>query len=130
MRKVLYILGQLADSDIDWLAKVGQKVSLKPDYHLIKYGETHPMLYIVLDGELSVQTNTHFELAKIYAGEVLGEMSFVDARPPSANVIVTRDSVLLEISKEILSEKLENDSAFGSRFYKKKIPQMSWTSTR
>jgi CRP-like cAMP-binding protein len=45
-------------------------------------------------------------------------MSFVDSRPPSANVIVTRDSVLLEISKEILSEKLENDPGFGSRFYK------------
>ena len=118
MRKVLYILGQLADSDIDWLAKVGKKVSLQPGFKLITYGESHPMLFIVLDGELSVQTNTDFELAKIYAGEVLGEMSFVDSRPPSANVIVTRDSMLLEISKEVLSDKLDQDPDFGSRFYK------------
>ena len=71
MRKVLYILGQLSDSDIDWLAQSGKKVTHPVDTKLITLGEQTPTLYIVLDGELSVQTNTNFELAKIYSGEIL-----------------------------------------------------------
>jgi CRP-like cAMP-binding protein len=118
MRKVLYILGQLSDSDIDWLAQSGKKVTHPVDTKLITLGEQTPTLYIVLDGELSVQTNTNFELAKIYSGEILGEMSFIDSRPTSANVIVTMESSVLEISKELLNEKLSKDTEFGSRFYR------------
>lgn len=118
MRKVLYILGQLSDSDIDWLAQTGKKVTYPVDSKLITLGEQNPMLYIVLDGELSVQTNTNFELAKIFAGEILGEMSFIDSRPTSANVIVTMEASILEISKDLLNEKLNQDTAFGSRFYR------------
>jgi CRP-like cAMP-binding protein len=103
MRKVLYILGQLSDSDIDWLAQSGKKIIHPVDTKLIILGEQNPMLYIVLDGELSVQTNTNFELAKIFSGEILGEMSFIDSRPPSANVIVTMEASVLEISKDILT---------------------------
>jgi CRP-like cAMP-binding protein len=118
MRKVLYILGQLSDSDIDWIAQSGKKIIHPVDTKLITFGEQNPMLYIVLDGELSVQTNTNFELAKIFSGEILGEMSFIDSRPPSANVIVTMEASVLEISKDVLNEKLSQDPAFGSRFYR------------
>ena len=118
MRKVLYILGQLSDTDVDWLASIGQRIQVLKGTKLIKFGVEINNLYIVLEGELSVQTNKGFELAKLSSGEILGEMSFVDSRPPSASVLVLQDATLLELDKAVLQEKLDTDTGFSSRFYR------------
>ena len=36
-------------------------------------------------------------MAILYPGEVIGEISFVDARPPSASVVSVHDSHLLVV---------------------------------
>lgn len=118
MRKVLYILGQLSDTDVDWLASIGQRIQVLKGTKLITFGVEISNLYIVLEGELSVQTNKGFELAKLSSGEILGEMSFVDSRPPSASVLVLQDATLLELDKAVLQEKLDTDTGFSSRFYR------------
>ena len=118
MRKVLYILGQLSDTDVDWLANMGQRIQVVKGTELIKFGVEISNLYIVLEGELSIQTNKGFELAKISSGEILGEMSLVDSRPPSASVLVLQDATLLELDKVVLQEKLNMDTGFSSRFYR------------
>ena len=58
------------------------------------------------------------ELARLLPGEVLGEMSFIDSRPPSASVITVERSYLLSVSKNLLSERLNIDTAFAARFYR------------
>jgi CRP/FNR family cyclic AMP-dependent transcriptional regulator len=118
LRKVLYILGQLSDTDVDWLANMGQRIQVVKGTELIKFGVEISNLYIVLEGELSIQTNKGFELAKISSGEILGEMSLVDSRPPSASVLVLQDATLLELDKVVLQEKLDMDTGFSSRFYR------------
>ena len=118
MRKVLYILGQLSDSDVDWLAVAGQRIKVEKGTQLIKLGVSLKQVYVVLDGELSVQTNKGFELAKVSTGEILGEMSLVDSRPPSASVVVLQDAFLLALDKSILQAKLDVDASFSSRFYR------------
>ena len=118
MRKVLYILGQLSDTGVDWLANMGQRIQVVKGTELIKFGVEISNLYIVLEGELSIQTNKGFELAKISSGEILGEMSLVDSRPPSASVLVLQDATLLELDKVVLQEKLDMDTGFSSRFYR------------
>ena len=118
MRKVLYILGQLSDTDVDWLANMGQRIQVVKGTELIKFGVEISNLYIVLEGELSIQTNKGFELAKISSGEILGEMSLVDSRPPSASVLVLQDATLLELDKVVLQKKLDMDTGFSSRFYR------------
>ena len=118
MRKVLYILGQLSDSDVDWLSGAGQRIKVAKGTQLIKLGENLKQVFIVLDGELSVQTNKGFELAKVSTGEILGEMSLVDSRPPSASVVVLQDAVVLALNKSVLQTKLDLDTGFSSRFYR------------
>jgi len=118
LRKVLYILGQLSDSDVDWLGSAGQRVKLEKGTQLITLGVSLSHVYIVLDGELSVQTSKRFELAKVSSGEILGEMSLVDSRPPSASVLVLQDAVVLALDKAVLQAKLDLDTGFSSRFYK------------
>ena len=73
----------------------------------------------MLEGQLSVVQGTpEREIARIGAGEIVGEMSFVDARPPSATVRAATDVVVYAISKQLLQWHLEHNVAFAARFYK------------
>lgn len=65
-----------------------------------------------------VQAIGNREIATLYAGEIVGETSFVDLRPPSASVVATQDSQVLVISRAVLCSKLSADNAFSARFYK------------
>jgi len=118
MRKVLYILGQLSDSDVDWLARSGKRVKHPKGSEVIRFGVALNHVFIVLDGELSIRTNKGFELARVRSGEILGEMSLVDSQPPSASATVVEDSFVLAVEKSVIQDKLDNDPGFASRFYR------------
>lgn len=119
MRKVLFIFGQLADTDIDWLAQAGRRQRLPARTLLIREGVQVETLYILLEGQLAVvQGSSEREVARLGAGEIVGEMSFVDARPPSATVRAATDVVVYAISKQLLQWHLEHNVAFAARFYK------------
>jgi CRP-like cAMP-binding protein len=120
MRKVLFILGQLSDRDAEWLTEKGRKQVLPPDTVMIREGEPIDSLYIVLEGLLSVVDRDlgDSEVARLGCGEVVGEMSFVDGRPPSATVRAIERSVTLKIPREALLDKIETDPAFAARFFR------------
>jgi CRP/FNR family cyclic AMP-dependent transcriptional regulator len=119
MRKVLFIFGQLADADVEWLAKAGRRQRLPARTALIREGVPVGTLYILLEGQLTVvQGSSAREVAQLGAGEIVGEMSFIDARPPSASVVATTDVVVYAIAKSVLQEHIDHDVAFGARFYK------------
>ncbi len=117
MRKVLYIFGQLSDTDVSWLATEGRRRRLQAGSVLIREAVPVDTLYIVLEGELSVQSDQR-EVARLGAGEIVGEMSFVDARPPSATVVTASDAVLFSISKRRLQAALDSNTGFAARFYR------------
>jgi bacteriocin-type transport-associated protein len=117
MRKALFFLGILSDTDIDWLIAAGERQRIAANTVLIRHGEPIRVVYLVLDGTLRVTIDDR-EVAQLRSGEILGELSFVDMRPPSANVVAIEDSVVLAVAREPLAEKLENDTAFGYRFYR------------
>jgi CRP/FNR family transcriptional regulator, cyclic AMP receptor protein len=117
MRKVLFIFGQLSDADVEWLAKHGRRKRLKKSTVLIHERVAVDTFYIVIEGELTV-TQKQREIARLGGGEIAGEMSFVDARPPSATVTAITDVVVYAIPQHTLGEALEQNVAFGARFYK------------
>lgn len=120
MKKVLYILGELSDDDIDWLVKIGVRQEVEPGTVLIYEGQAVDTLYILLEGALVVTISAleGRQIARLSSGDVVGEMSFVDARPPSATVQTLEQSLVLALSRQILSEKLQQDVGFASRFYR------------
>jgi CRP/FNR family transcriptional regulator, cyclic AMP receptor protein len=119
MRKVLYILGELSDTDTEWLITTGRKEQLSAGDVLIYQDRPIDAVYIVLDGSLSVGTGRGGrEIARLGAGEMVGEMSFVDARPPSATVTALEQSIVLAIPRPRLVSKLEQDAGFAARFYR------------
>ncbi|MCW5978049.1 MAG: cyclic nucleotide-binding domain-containing protein [Bryobacteraceae bacterium] len=118
MRKALIFLGILDDMDIEWIIRTGLKRSVPDGTILIEEKKALDSLFFVLDGEFEVYIGNGKGIALLRAGEVLGEMSFVDSRPPSASVRARRESVVLVISRHELRAKLEEDTGFAARFYR------------
>ena len=119
MRKALHLLGILDDTDLEWMTSNGTLVHVGVQSILIEENTPIAAIYILLEGELSVLVGGlgGKHIATLLPGEVVGEMSFVDSRPPSASVLATTDSYVLALSTESLSAKLATDYAFASRFY-------------
>lgn len=118
MRKVLYILGQLSDQDIDWLAGAGRKLLLEPGQLLIRRGTRLDDMFIVLEGAFAVQSPSGEEVARIGAGDILGEISFVDESPASADVKVLERSSVLAVPRQRIKERLAHEVSFAARFYR------------
>ena len=120
MRKVLFIFGELSDNDVDWMMAAGKREQIPPGAVLIQEGKPVEALYIVLEGLLrvSVESAGSRELARLGSGEIIGEMSFVDARPPSATVKALENSTVLSIPRSQLAAKLEREPDFAARFYR------------
>ncbi|WP_413208243.1 cyclic nucleotide-binding domain-containing protein [Rhodospirillum sp. A1_3_36] len=118
MRKVLYILGQLNDRDIDWMVRHGRRQRFGEGQILITEGEPSDFLYILLEGELSIRVNGVGIVAERGVGEIVGEMSFVDSQPPSATVSAKGEALVLSLNKEEMREELRDNTDFASRFYR------------
>jgi len=120
MRKALFILGDLADEDLDWLVAAAKRQKLAEGDVLVREGVYSDSVYILLDGALSVRiaARDYAEINVLHAGEFIGELSFLDSRPPSATVVAARDSTVAAIPRAELKSKLERDTAFAARFYR------------
>jgi len=118
MRKVLFIMGQLDDHDVQWLAENGKRQRFPSGYELVREGKPNQSLYIILDGHAAVRVAGIGEVARLGAGEMVGEMSLVDAAPPSASVIAIDGVTALEVDYGRLRAKVEADSGFGLRLYR------------
>ena len=120
MRKAMQLFGVLNDLDVSWIGQVGTVQTLAPGQLLIQERVAIRSLYIVLEGQLSVflQGASETEVAKLQSGEVVGEISFVDPRPPLASVKALQTSMVLTLDRGILNERLQDDDAFAARFYR------------
>jgi CRP-like cAMP-binding protein len=122
MRKVLFLFGQLNDDDVEWMLRAGTRRFVPAGDVLIEQGVPAEAVFILLEGKLAVWLKSRRaperEIARLNAGEIVGEMSFVDARPPSATVKALEDSNVFAISKATLNAKLAADPGFGARFYR------------
>ena len=118
MRKVLFLLGQLTDEDVEWIGRVGQRVQVPASEVLIDEGRHTPLLYILLAGRAEVAVSGMGKVASMEVGDVFGEMSFIDAMPPSATVRTETPSTVLAVDKAELSRHIAEDPTFGCRFYR------------
>jgi CRP-like cAMP-binding protein len=114
----LYILGQLDDLDVEWLARAGRKRQVADGEAIITQNRPSPAIFLLIDGRLAVDVIGLGRVALLLPGEILGEMSFVDNAPPSATVLGAGAATVLEIPKDALSAKIEADPGFGLRFFR------------
>jgi len=118
MRTGLFLFGQLRDEDVAWLRLNGEVQVLSSGDVLIEQGIWVDAVFIVLHGTLRVSTIASRLIATVAAGEILGDVSFVDSRPPRATVRAAAAAAVLRITKQHLSERLETHPLFAARFYR------------
>jgi CRP/FNR family transcriptional regulator, cyclic AMP receptor protein len=120
MRRALHLLGILDDVDIEWMATNGNIEHVRAGEVLIRENTAVSALFILLDGQLSVYLERpgNIQIARLLPGEIVGEISFVSSRAPTATVAAVQDSEVLMLSRDALLVKLKKDPAFGARFYR------------
>jgi bacteriocin-type transport-associated protein len=137
LKDMLFVLGELNDSDIDWLMKSGTRQKITANTVLINEQSPVDALYILLSGTMTVSVpenkrnplvcafvaregreSSGQETARLSRGEIIGETPFIDARLPSATVKALEDSLVLSIHRSSLAAKLQLDVGFASRFYR------------
>lgn len=117
MRKVLYILGELEESDLQWMVSVGRARRVPTGEEIVREGTSLDTLFILADGQMAVSL-AGSTVARLGAGEVFGDMSLLDSRPPTATVSAASDSIVFGIPHTLLRAKLKSDPPFAARFYR------------
>ena len=116
MRKALYILGQLNNSDVEWMASHGRRQRLNDGDVIVREGTPLEALFITLDRELRVTLEDGTEVARLGAGEVVGEIAFVNSSPPSATVTASGAAYVLMLTRSTLQQRLTSSPPFAAHF--------------
>lgn len=117
---IAYILGELDEQDVDWLQLNGEAQPLASGEALIREGVPIDAMFIVVQGSLAVSATAvgHDSFDTCTRGDVVGEMAFLDARPPAATVTAIEDSVVFVIPSAVMRAKLKLDVGFSARFHR------------
>ena len=122
MKRVLYVLSLLADSDINWLIASGRREGVPANCPIIEENQACEHLFILLTGRFAVTVATDGagvqQLTELAAGDIVGEISLLDSRPPSATVRAVVASEVMRIPRADLLAKLDMSPEFGRRFYR------------
>jgi CRP/FNR family transcriptional regulator, cyclic AMP receptor protein len=118
VRKVLYVLGQLGDMDVEWMVRAGTRRRLHDGEIIVAEGQHIPSLYVLLSGQLVVEVAGVGQVMPLQSGDIVGEMSFVDSAPTSATVKAQGEVMVLELHKQDVEAKIARDADFGLRFYR------------
>jgi bacteriocin-type transport-associated protein len=137
LRDVLFVLGELHDSDIDWLIATGSQQKVAANTVIVQEGGAVDALYILLSGTLAVyrfeevgnplvrafavegkDDDSSLEIARLSRGEILGETPFIGAHLPAFTVKAVEDSQVLFVPRRRLAAKLQHDVGFSARFYR------------
>jgi extracellular factor (EF) 3-hydroxypalmitic acid methyl ester biosynthesis protein len=116
------LLQQLTESDITELISRLKERQYLADELIISEGEVPGAVYFVVNGLVSVDiegaAGQRRELARLGAGEIVGDVSWLERQPASASVRARESSVLAAITAAELDEMLALDAGFASRFYR------------
>ena len=112
------MLGELSDEDVQWIVSAGLRREVRAGSTLIAGGELPTALFMILEGELAVFAAAGREIGRLPAGDIVGELSFVDGGPASATVRAPEDALVFAIPRPLLEAKLALDAGFAARFYR------------
>ena len=118
MRKVLFIMSQLSDEDVNWIAEHGERIRIDAKHELVAINSRVDSVYFVIDGLLDVLAAGGGKLAELGSGEIVGEMTLVDPAPTAVSVSASVSTLLLRLPMVTLRARLADDIPFAARFYR------------
>ncbi|MEA5472583.1 cyclic nucleotide-binding domain-containing protein [Spirulina sp. 06S082] len=120
LRKVLLMFAIFQDVDLNWILSASQTQKWSANTILIREQEPVSALYILLDGTLEVSIQIQEEkkaLATLESGEILGEISFVEAGNASATLTCLEKISVVALPRDRLASQLQENLGFSARFY-------------
>ena len=120
MRTIIGLKDGLKDEDLAWLFQTGEKRVVGPGTAIVHEGVRPNAIFMVIHGQFSVRVRNVADepLAKLRAGELIGEISFLEGSPASATIVSEEESAVLVIDNERLNERIHEDAAFAARMYR------------
>lgn len=113
----LDLLQDLDDADIQRLLPHLDILRADPDQGVFAEGTHGAALYIVLEGEISIErgmpNGPPHQLATLLPGECFGEMSLLDGAPRMATARSTSRSLLARLSRAAFDAMLEREPDLG-----------------
>jgi extracellular factor (EF) 3-hydroxypalmitic acid methyl ester biosynthesis protein len=103
----------------DWalIADKAARQQFKAGDALVQRGRRTLGIYVLLTGTAAVQIAGQGAARNIGAGEVCGEISFLDELPATANVVANEGVEALYLDKPLLQSLIELYPHMGSRFH-------------
>jgi 2-oxoglutarate dehydrogenase E1 component len=95
LRKLPLLKG-LSDGDISGIAATAEFITYETGDTICRQGDVGRDLYILVSGSVLIQQGSRI-LAKLDAGDVVGELAVLDDQPRSADVVAVEEVILLEI---------------------------------
>jgi CRP/FNR family cyclic AMP-dependent transcriptional regulator len=104
----------------DWVLIVdrAKRTSFKKGDVLIQAGKQNRMVYWLVKGNARVETGSKAFIAQLEAGEVCGEMAFLENGVASASVTAADALEVCAIEWSALTDLFELYPHMGSRFYR------------
>jgi len=103
------IFSAIAGEDLIPVASVAEEVSFQVGETFIRQGEPGDCLYVVVDGEASVEARGVGQIAVHGPRSVLGEMAILSGRPRSADCTAITDIIALRVDRndflDLLAER-------------------------
>lgn len=108
-------------------------IFLKPDEFLMREGEESSNMYYLQSGTLAVyklKGQAEQQIGTIYAGELVGEMSFLDKKPRSASVKAIQESTLVVVPSEKFQRYLDDQPAWYKALIDTLLDRLRRANTR
>jgi CRP/FNR family transcriptional regulator, cyclic AMP receptor protein len=109
----------LTESERDRVESIGQLKHMSEGSFLIRAGEVDSTLFTIEEGTLEIigiDDGVQRVFATVGAGDVLGEVSFIDDPPRTVSVRATSDATVRAWDKRTLSEALAFDPQLLAKF--------------
>ena len=98
----------LPSEAMDRLVKIAERIELDAGDEFIHEGDFDESIFLIESGQVEVERG-QVRVGTIEAGDVVGEMAFIDRRPRSATVRTLTSSVLRRVEREDLLRELGQD---------------------
>jgi CRP-like cAMP-binding protein len=110
----------LTHDDRRLLLGASRQATYRYDEEIIAEGSPQQALYVIREGQVRIEysgLSGTSVVARLQAGEVFGEMSFVDQRGASAAVVADGDVLVDVIEREQMNALLYSVPGLAARFF-------------
>ncbi len=144
LQEALFVLGELRDSDIDWLTVAGHIKTLAPGDFLLQAGRPVDALHLVLEGTFSVlwldgevnplkacfdcpieMAGQMQQITTLTKGAMAGTSAFLDFAPLSVTIRAQGEVLVLSVPRQTVVTRLQQDVEFSARFHRVLAIQLS-----